>query len=715
MSKIIVYEQGSQVEGSFGNGVLKDWLSLKVKRNGMQYDLEGVYRADGANAHLLSRGNIIQCDADARSKKQQFDIIRAVEIDNEKIEVYGTHVGHRLKYLSLLPNVTVEGAGYQAIDTWLNSIVGHQKFQAWSDVTDTAKVEWSLDKISNARAALYGHELSLATIWKADVGFDNYRILLSRRLGKKSALVLNYGKNITEYRKEDTDEDVFTSIYPYIVREKTIYTLDEPERVIDSPHAGSYPFSRVLPVDFSSEFKEDDFDGGNAGEDSAEEVGEGTTESHDGEWGGKWKRNNVGWWYEYSNGSYLKKCWKKINGKWYRFKKNGYMYENAWFRDKDGTRYYLDDTGAMVTGWKKIKKKWKYFDDSGAFDKDRKKPYELDKDKLKKLAEKYIKENDIGLPKVTVTVKFVELMADNVDAEGDVAIYDEAKIRFKGLDNALSNAKIVGTEWLPLADTYDTVTIGNEEQTFKQTLTGRMEARIEKLDQQLNEQASAIRDNENLLFNENNDTAVTYTAESLTNVSPQGFKKDDLLLQGDKLQRWTGTEWKDVEAKADVDVSHIAMSMADIKTQMLVNQQEIAAKASLNEVSEWKRALDNYIAQQNKDSAEAEKNLLEVTRRVEQLVYNIGNMAVVYKMVDRNIHLTNEGITVGDKSGDSYILVSNNRISLFSAGKEVMYISQGMLHIDNGVFTKTLQVGNYIEMPLESNPKINVIRYVGGR
>ena len=90
-------------------------------------------------------------------------------------------------------------------------------------------------------------------------------------------------------------------------------------------------------------------------------------------------------------------------------------------------------------------------------------------------------------------------------------------------------------------------------------------------------------------------------------------------------------------------------------------------------------------------------------------------MAVVYKMVDRNIHLTNEGITVGDKSGDSYILVSNNRISLFSAGKEVMYISQGMLHIDNGVFTKTLQVGNYIEMPLESNPKINVIRYVGGR
>ena len=716
MSKIIVYEQGSQAEGSFGNGVVKDWLSLKIKRNGTQYELEGVYRADGTNAHLLRRGNIIQCDADARSKKQRFDIIRAVEIDNERIEVYGTHVAHRLKYLSLLPNVTVEGAGYQAIDTWLSSIVGLQKFQAWSDVTDKAKVEWSLDKISNARAALYGHELSLATVWKADVGFDNYRIMLSRRLGKPTALVLNYGKNITEFRKEDTDEDVFTSVYPYIVREKTIYTLDDPERVIDSPQANSYPFSRVLPVDFSSEFKEDEYDGGNAGEDSAEGVGEGETESRDGESGGVWKRNSTGWWYEFADGSYLKNCWKYIDNEWYRFKKSGYIYQNAWFRDKHGNRYYFKDSGAMVTGWFKVKKKWKYFYDWGGLDKDRKKPYVLDKDKLRGLAQKYIRDHNIGLPRVTVTVKFVDLMADNrMNEDEDIAIYDEVKIRFPHLDNALSKAKIVGTEWLPLSNTYETITIGNEERTFKQTLTGHMEARIEKLDQELNEQASVIRDNENLLFNEDDGATVTYTAESLTDVSPQGFKKDDLLLTGDKLQRWTGTEWKDVEAKADVDVSHITMSVADIKTQMLVNQQEIAAKASLNEVSEWKRALDNYIAQQNKDTAEAEKNLLEVTRRVEQLVYNIGNMSVVYKMVDRNIHLTNEGITVGDKTGDSYILVSNNRISLFSSGKEVMYISQGMLHIDNGVFTKTLQVGNYIEMPLESNPKINVIRYVGGR
>ena len=81
---------------------------------------------------------------------------------------------------------------------------------------------------------------------------------------------------------------------------------------------------------------------------------------------------------------------------------------------------------------------------------------------------------------MTVTVKFVDLMADNrMNEDEDIAIYDEVKIRFPHLDNALSKAKIVGTEWLPLSNTYETITIGNEERTFKQTLTGHMEARIE--------------------------------------------------------------------------------------------------------------------------------------------------------------------------------------------------------------------------------------------
>ena len=668
------------------------------------------------NAHLLYKGNIIVSDADARSKKQQFDIVRAVFVDDTRIEIYGVHVAHRLKYLSLLPSVTLEGAGYDLIQTWLDSIVGHHKFRAWSDVTETAKIEWSLDKISNAREALYGHELSLANVFKADVGFDNYNIKLSKNFGKRSNVVLSYGKNITGFRQEDNDEDVFTSVYPYMVHEKKVYTLDENERVVDSPYADNYLFSRVLPVDFTSEFKEDEFDGGDAGENEAEGIGEGEVEEKDTATGGVWKRNSTGWWYEFSNGKYLKNCWKFIDNEWYRFKKSGYIYQNAWFRDKHGNRYYFKDSGAMVTGWYKVKKKWKYFLWWGGLDKDRKKPYELDKAKLKQLAEKYIRDHNIGFPKVNVTVSFVDLMAENPNFNGDIAIYDDVKIKFPKLNNAVSKARVIGTVWLPLSDTYESITVGNEESTLTQSITSRVESKLSKVEAQLAEQASAIKENEKLLFSESDgETNVTYTADTLDEESPLGFQKDDLLLKDNKLQRWTGKEWKDVETKSDVDVSHIAMGMTDLKTQMKVLKQEQDAKASLSVVSELKRAYDAYVDKETKDKAKAESDLIEMWKRVEQIKHDLGNMSVTYKFLDQNVRLANEGISVGNPSGDCYLLIANNRMSMFSAGQEVMYVSQGMLHIDNGVFTKTLQIGNYIESPLESNPNINVVRFVGRR
>ena len=58
---------------------------------------------------------------------------------------------------------------------------------------------------------------------------------------------------------------------------------------------------------------------------------------------GTWKHNATGWWYQHANGSYTKNNWEKINGKWYYFNANGYM----------------------VTGWKQISGKWYFFLSNG--------------------------------------------------------------------------------------------------------------------------------------------------------------------------------------------------------------------------------------------------------------------------------------------------------------------------------------------------------------
>ena len=72
-----------------------------------------------------------------------------------------------------------------------------------------------------------------------------------------------------------------------------------------------------------------------------------------------WNRDGRGWWYQLSNGSYVKSSWLSINGTWYSMNSAGYM-ETGWVRD-DGGWYYMDtESGAMRVGWVNVNGNWYY-------------------------------------------------------------------------------------------------------------------------------------------------------------------------------------------------------------------------------------------------------------------------------------------------------------------------------------------------------------------
>ena len=79
-----------------------------------------------------------------------------------------------------------------------------------------------------------------------------------------------------------------------------------------------------------------------------------------------WQKNNTGYWYVRSDGSYPKEQFEQIDGTWYYFDGSGYMLADKWKKRPDGTWYYFDKSGEMATDWNKIADKWYYFSRDGA-------------------------------------------------------------------------------------------------------------------------------------------------------------------------------------------------------------------------------------------------------------------------------------------------------------------------------------------------------------
>lgn len=166
-----------------------------------------------------------------------------------------------------------------------------------------------------------------------------------------------------------------------------------------------------------------------------------------------------------------------------------------------------------------------------------------------------------------------------------------------------------------------------------------------------------------------------------------------------------------LEAKADKGITEDQLKQ--LQDQQLIIMQELKAKASLETILEWKSKYDAFVKSNEADRQQAENDLVALSQRMVGIQAELGAMSAVWNTVDRHMRFGNEGLSIGNPAGDSSILVTDNRISMLSAGKEVMSISQGVIHIDNGVFTKSIQIGYYIESQYNVNPKFNVVRYVG--
>ena len=170
---------------------------------------------------------------------------------------------------------------------------------------------------------------------------------------------------------------------------------------------------------------------------------------------------------------------------------------------------------------------------------------------------------------------------------------------------------------------------------------------------------------------------------------------------------------EDIDSKADQVLAQAQLNKLNEVNSVV--QAELEAKASLDTLNQWVKAYQDFVNANNANRAQAEKNLADASARVAKLENDLNDMSERWNFIDSYMTSSNEGLVIGKTDNSSSMLFSpSGRISMFSAGNEVMYISQGVIHIENGIFSKTIQIGRYREEQDFINPDRNVIRYVGG-
>ncbi|WP_449451559.1 phage tail spike protein [Streptococcus suis] len=166
-----------------------------------------------------------------------------------------------------------------------------------------------------------------------------------------------------------------------------------------------------------------------------------------------------------------------------------------------------------------------------------------------------------------------------------------------------------------------------------------------------------------------------------------------------------------IDSKADQALTQEQLNSLNERAQIL--DAELKAKASMDVLSDLEKAYQSFVKSNADSRAKAESDLAEAGRRIDLLVTQFGGFKELKTFIDTYMSSSNEGLIIGKNDASSTIKVSSDRISMFSAGKEVMYISQGVIHIDNGIFTASVQIGKFRTEQYHLNVDMNVIRYVG--
>ena len=264
----ILYNANETAFETYGLGEIDATKAQVTRERNGNYTLYIEYPASGPLAGTFKNDMRIKSDAGLRTKNQTFFISRILKDSTGILKVYAKHISHLTEKMAIRNNTNATGTAQAALAIWALNALGGIRFDTWSDIDLTSKTSWNIADFKTARDVLGGVSGSILDVWGGEYEFDNTVIRLHKQLGRRSPIVLEYGRNILRAEDDQDIESAYTSVYPYATytpetqgtgdaTESTQQaTVELPEKYVDGPYIGLYNERRVLIVDFSSNFKD---------------------------------------------------------------------------------------------------------------------------------------------------------------------------------------------------------------------------------------------------------------------------------------------------------------------------------------------------------------------------------------------------------------------------------------------------------------------------
>lgn len=229
-------------------------------------------------------------------------------------------------------------------------------------------------------------------------------------------------------------------------------------------------------------------------------------------------------------------------------------------------------------------------------------------DKLRNLAQSYVKANKVGIPKVTLKVSTVDLSGGlgesyNVEEVESLHLADTVKVFFEPL-NITAEAKVVGSVYNVLLNQYDSYTLGAKKANFGQWVNDNVNEIKNVADAAQRQAIAAV-----ISANGKN---TNYYGDSGGRFPPKP-KVGDLYFQkdGDKttMYRWGGSSWVnliDTSWQADFESDmHKKLDQAKEDTDAALAEKDKAIKGLDKKVEAKMTETNNSVSKAQSDATEA--------------------------------------------------------------------------------------------------------------